>query len=47
MTCINMLGVIFDLDGTLVNSLEDLIDSCNAILKYNRFPPILMKRAKN
>jgi phosphoglycolate phosphatase len=31
-------GVIFDLDGTLVNSLEDLIDSVNGILKYNRFP---------
>ncbi|WP_296561599.1 HAD family hydrolase [uncultured Acetobacterium sp.] len=31
-------GIIFDLDGTLVNSLEDLIDSVNAILKYNRLP---------
>ena len=25
-------AVIFDLDGTLVNSLEDLADSANAML---------------
>lgn len=31
-------GIIFDLDGTLINSLEDLIDSCNVIMKYYRFP---------
>lgn len=31
-------GIIFDLDGTLVNSLEDLIDSCNVIMKDNQFP---------
>ncbi|KNZ42211.1 HAD family hydrolase [Acetobacterium bakii] len=31
-------GIIFDLDGTLVNSLEDLIDSCNSIMKYYKFP---------
>lgn len=31
-------GLIFDLDGTLVNSLEDLIDSCNIIMKENKFP---------
>lgn len=31
-------GVIFDLDGTLINSLEDLIDSCNEIMKYYEFP---------
>lgn len=31
-------GIIFDLDGTLINSLEDLIDSCNAIMKYHKFP---------
>ena len=39
-------GVIFDLDGTLVNSLEDLIDSCNAILKYNRFPTYSYEEGK-
>jgi len=31
-------GVIFDLDGTLVNSLEDLADSMNAILQNYNFP---------
>ncbi|HPT20377.1 MAG TPA: HAD family hydrolase [Bacteroidales bacterium] len=31
-------GAIFDLDGTLVNSLEDLADSMNAVLKSNNFP---------
>lgn len=31
-------GIVFDLDGTLVNSLEDLIDSTNAIMKFHRFP---------
>lgn len=31
-------GIIFDLDGTLVNSLEDLIDSVNGIMKYHQFP---------
>ena len=31
-------GIIFDLDGTLVNSLEDLIDSVNEIMKYHQFP---------
>ena len=31
-------AIIFDLDGTLVDSLEDLIDSCNMIMKYYQFP---------
>ncbi|MBP1747999.1 MAG: family hydrolase [Deltaproteobacteria bacterium] len=31
-------GVIFDLDGTLVNSLEDIADSMNAVLKTYGFP---------
>lgn len=30
--------VIFDLDGTLLNSLDDLADSCNYILVQNGFP---------
>lgn len=29
---------IFDLDGTLVNSLQDLADCCNAILEEEGFP---------
>lgn len=31
-------GVIFDLDGTLVDSLEDLADSMNGILERHGFP---------
>ncbi len=31
-------GVIFDLDGTLVNSLEDISDAMNAVLKGLNFP---------
>ncbi len=31
-------AIIFDLDGTLVNSLEDLADSMNIVLKKNGFP---------
>ncbi len=32
-------GVIFDLDGTLVNSLEDIADAANATLKKHQFKP--------
>lgn len=31
-------GVIFDLDGTLVNSLEDIADSMNSVLREYGFP---------
>lgn len=31
-------GVIFDLDGTMVNSIEDLADSMNIVLKNHHFP---------
>ena len=31
-------GVVFDLDGTLVNSLEDIADSMNSVLQRNGFP---------
>ncbi|MDR3601972.1 MAG: HAD family hydrolase [Desulfosporosinus sp.] len=31
-------GVIFDLDGTLVNSLEDIADSMNNVLRKYGFP---------
>lgn len=34
----NFKGVIFDLDGTLVNSLEDLADSMNVVLQSHNFP---------
>ncbi len=29
---------IFDLDGTLLNTIDDLADSCNVILKKHNFP---------
>ena len=31
--------IIFDLDGTLVDSLEDLCDSVNAVLAAGGYPP--------
>ena len=31
-------GVIFDLDGTLVNSLEDINNAMNTVLKQHNFP---------
>lgn len=34
--------VIFDLDGTLLNSLEDLADSCNYLLRKYGFPEHLL-----
>ena len=35
----NKKSVIFDLDGTLLNTLEDLADSTNFALEYYKFPP--------
>lgn len=34
----NKKAVIFDLDGTLLNTLEDLADSTNFALEYYKFP---------
>ena len=31
-------AVIFDLDGTLLNTLDDLADSCNETLRQMNFP---------
>jgi phosphoglycolate phosphatase len=31
-------AVIFDLDGTLLNTLDDLADSMNSVLEHNRLP---------
>ena len=35
---IKFKGIIFDLDGTLVNSLEDIADSMNMVLRDYNFP---------
>jgi len=32
-------AVLFDLDGTLLNTLQDIADSCNAALQRHGFPP--------
>jgi phosphoglycolate phosphatase len=34
----NFKGIIFDLDGTLVNSLEDIADSMNKVLSELNYP---------
>ncbi len=34
----NIKAVIFDLDGTLVNSIYDIADSMNIVLENNNFP---------
>jgi len=39
-------GVIFDLDGTLVDSLEDLADSMNTVLHNFNFPVHALKTYK-
>ena len=31
-------GVIFDLDGTLLNSIVDIADACNHVLEENNLP---------
>jgi len=43
----NFKGVIFDLDGTLVNSLEDIADSMNKILQNHNFPTHSIKTYKH
>lgn len=39
-------AVIFDLDGTLLNTLDDLTDSINAALKKNGFPTHTLEAVK-
>ncbi|CZT57962.1 HAD family hydrolase [Solibaculum mannosilyticum] len=34
-----MKAILFDLDGTLINSLGDLADACNHVLKQNGYEP--------
>ena len=35
-------AVIFDLDGTLIDTIHDLADSVNEVLKARNFPNILL-----
>ncbi|MCG8569718.1 MAG: HAD family hydrolase [Spirochaetes bacterium] len=35
----NFKGIIFDMDGTLLDTIDDLADSMNAVLKKQNFPP--------
>ncbi len=39
-------AVLFDLDGTLVNSLEDLADACNYALKEEGYPTHNLEKYK-
>jgi len=34
----NIRGIIFDLDGTLVHTIEDIGDACNTLLKLHGYP---------
>ena len=41
-----MTGILFDLDGTLLNTLEDLLDATNYALKEFHFPPITLMQLR-
>ncbi len=40
------LAVLFDLDGTLLDTLGDIAHSMNAVLERNEFPPHPVERYK-
>lgn len=40
-------AIIFDLDGTLLNTLEDLKDSTNFALSYYNYPPKTSEEVRN
>lgn len=41
-----MTGIIFDLDGTLLDTLEDLLDATNYALDIHGFPPITLPQLR-
>ena len=41
------IGVIFDLDGTLLNTLEDLTDAVNVALSQNGYPPRTLEEMRS
>ena len=41
-----MTGILFDLDGTLLDTLEDLLDATNYALDVHGFPPITLKQLR-
>ncbi|MBR6153428.1 MAG: HAD family hydrolase [Treponema sp.] len=42
-----MEGVVFDLDGTLLNTLDDIADSCNYALEQYGFPKRTIDEVRN
>lgn len=40
-------GIIFDLDGTLLNTIDDIADCCNSALIKNGFPPYSVEEYKH
>ena len=41
-----MTGVLFDLDGTLLDTLEDLADSTNAALSHFSYPSRTLEQVR-
>src|SRR3974390_1609280 len=39
--------IVFDLDGTLINTAPDLIDTLNAVFARDGFPPVPYETARN
>ena len=39
--------ILFDLDGTLLNTLEDLADSVNYVMEQFQFPTVTLENVKN